>query len=470
MENTVITPAFLGDTEHVFVQANHFIQARYKEPLSYWETVIFGKMCTLIGSEDSDFKDYRVHVKDLITMLDVTKTGRVYDDFVEAANRLRTREIVIKFPDEEGKEMTLSTALVTGVAQLTRTRKPDDMFVDLNIHPKLIPFLLELRKDFTQLDLRDYKHLHSATSIRIYHILKSYMGRGSSSPEIDVEKLKGMLGLTNKYPHYANFKARVLEDARKRLLDGAFLAFNYEEIKDSGRGSGRVVAVRFHLFQNTPKHAEAEMSEPIEAQKLLFAASTAQKPSNTEGGANASNASNEATDDLMAKIIGFGVKTKQLKQLKEEFSEIEIHKAVAITEGVIANKKLKTSAAGFFVSALKNAYETRTVKEELLKLPSKEKTTSEIAPKVSPEEVAKAAKVAERAAATRLQFEREKAILEKIIVEDIELVNDAVIEIRRGMFGFAFSEGKTLAENRENKVFEAAFLNTVKKLRGDLFK
>lgn len=465
MENNAIIPTLLGDTEHVFVQANHFIQARYKEPLSYWETVIFGKMCTLIGSEDSDFKDYRVHVKDLITMLDVTKTGRVYDDFVEAANRLRNREIVIKFPDEEGKEMTLTTALVTGVAQLTRTRKPDDMFVDLNIHPKLIPFLLELRKDFTQLDLRDYKHLHSATSIRIYHILKSYMGRGSASPEIDVEKLKGMLGLTNKYPHYANFKARVLEDARKRLLDGAFLAFNYDEIKDSGRGSGRVVAVRFHLFQNTPKHAETEMSEPIEAQKLLFAPATQQKMPHIDVEVNDSS-----SGELATRVMGFGVKNKQLKQLKEEFSDVEILKAVAITEGVIASKKLKTSAAGFFVSALKNAYETRTVKEELLKLPPKEKNTSENALKTSPEEIKKSEKVAQRAVETRQQFEKERAIIEKLVAEDLELVNEAVIEIRRSMFGFTFNEGKTLAENRENKVFEAAFLNTVKKLREDLFK
>jgi plasmid replication initiation protein len=465
MENNAIAPTFLGDTEHVFVQANHFIQARYKEPLSYWETVIFGKMCTLIGSEDSDFKDYRVHVKDLITMLDVTKTGRVYDDFVEAANRLRTREIVIKFPDEEGKEMTLSTALVTGVAQLTRTRKPDDMFVDLNIHPKLIPFLLELRKDFTQLDLRDYKHLHSATSIRIYHILKSYMGRGSASPEIDVEKLKGMLGLTNKYPHYANFKARVLEDARKRLLDGAFLAFTYEEIKDSGRGSGRVVALRFHLFQNTPKHAEAEMSEPIEEQKRLFASATEQKTPFTEGEIN-----DTSTDELTQKITGFGVKNKQLKQLREEFTDVEILKAVAITEGVITSKKLKTSAAGFFVSALKNAYEAKTVKEELLKLPSKGKNTFENTPKASPEELKKAEKVAQRATETRQQFEKEKAIIEQLVAEDLELVNEAVAEIRRGMFGFTYNEAKTFAENRENKVFEAAFLNTIKKLRGDLFK
>lgn len=464
-----MTPTFLGDTEHVFVQANHFIQARYKEPLSYWETVIFGKMCTLIGSEDTDFQDYRVHIKDLITMLEVTKTGRVYEDFVEAANRLRTREIVIKFPDEWGKEMTLTTALVTGVAQLTRTRKPEDMFVDLNIHPKLIPFLLELRKDFTQLDLRDYKHLHSATSIRIHHILKSYMGRGNAKPEIDIEKLKGMLGLTQKYPHYANFKARVLEDAQRRLSDGAYLAFSYEEIKEAGRGSGRVVAIRFNLFSNTPKHAKAQVSLQEAQQKVLALPESSVQTVHTDGGIK-----DNLTDDLTTKIVSFGIKPKQLKQLKEDYKEAEILKAVVVTEGVIANRKLKTSAAGFFVSALKNGYEANEVvkstKIEAEKTAKKAKELSEAATKLSPEERAKAEKVAQRAIETRQQFEKEKVIIEKLVAEDLELVNEAVAEIRRGMFGFTFNDAKTFAENRENKVFEAAFLNTIKKLRGDLFK
>jgi plasmid replication initiation protein len=469
MENNSITPSLLGDSENIFVQANHFIQARYKEPLSYWESVIFAKMCSLISPIDTDFQDYRVYIKDLIHVLDVTKTGRVYDDFIEAANRLRSREIIIKFPDENGKEMKLETALITGVARLNDPDAKDDIFVDLNIHPRLVPFLLELKTDFTQLDLGDYKYLHSGSTIRLYQILKSFWGRGNAAPEIEIEQLKGMLGVAGKYALYTNFKARVLEEARRRLLEGMRLAFSYEEKKEVGRGGGRVVAVRFRLFTNVPKREEGDVSTQKNGQTTLFL------PEAVKVEVYAESLKNDVViDDLTTKILSFGVKNKQLKQLKEEFSEAELFNAVAITEGVIANKKLKISAAGFFVSALKNHYEAipvvKTTKNEAPKSIKKTKNTSEREPQLSPEEVAKAAKVAERAAATRLQFEREKAILEKIIVEDIELVNDAVTEIRRGMFGFAFSEGKTLAENRENKVFEAAFLNTIKKLRGDLFK
>jgi plasmid replication initiation protein len=470
MKNNSLTPTFLGDSENIFVQANHFIQARYKEPLSYWESVIFAKMCSLISPMDTDFQDYRVYIKDLIHLLDVTKTGRVYEDFIEAANRLRTREIVIKFPDENGKEMILDTALITGVARLNNPDKKDEVFVDLNIHPKLIPFLLELKSDFTQLDLRDYKHLHSGSIIRLYHILKSHWGRGNKSPEIEIEQLKGMLGVAGKYALYTNFKARVLEDARKRLLDGMRLAFSYEEKKEVGRGGGRVVAIRFKLFPNTPKNGGNDVSDLSDEQGTLFSVPKIEKKVlYTEG-----SSKDATTDEWAEKILNFGVKPKQLNQLKEEFSEAEILKATAVTEEVIANKKLKTSAAGFFVSALKNGYEpnagSKTAKIEAGKTPKKSKEPVIIAEKLSPEELKKAEKVAQRATETRQQFEKEKAIIEQLVEEDLELVNEAVAEIRRGMFGFTYNEAKTFAENRENKVFEAAFLNTIKKLRGDLFK
>jgi plasmid replication initiation protein len=469
MKNNSLSPTFLGDSENIFVQANHFIQARYKEPLSYWESVIFAKMCSLISPSDTDFQDYRVYIKDLIHLLDVTKTGRVYEDFIEAANRLRTREIVIKFPDENGKEMILDTALITGVARLNNPDKKDEVFVDLNIHPKLIPFLLELKSDFTQLDLRDYKHLHSGSIIRLYHILKSHWGRGNRSPEIEIEQLKGMLGVGGKYALYTNFKARVLEDARKRLLDGMRLAFSYEEKKEAGRGGGRVVAIRFKLFPNTPKNGGNDVSDLSNEQGTLFSTPVSEKKTVYTEGSPA-----DATDDLTQKILSFGVKSKQLEQLKETFSEAEIGKAVAVTAEVIANKKLKTSAAGFFVSALKNGYEpnasVKTAKNDAEKAARKPKESAIIVEKLSPEDLKKAEKVAQRAAETREQFEKEKAIIDKLVKEDLDLVKEAVAEIRRGMFGFTYNEAKTFAENRENKVFEAAFLNTVKKLREDLFK
>ena len=437
-----ITPV-LGDSEHLFVQANHFIQARYREPLTYWETVIFGKMCTLIGSEDKDFQEYRVYVKDLIEMLDITKTGKVYDEFIEAANRLRTREVVMTYRNDVGQEMILETALITGVARLKRLKKNDDMFVALTIHPKLKPFLLQLRKDFTMLDLRDYKFLHSANGIRIYHILKSYWGRGNGQPEIEVDALKSMLGVGDKYPLYANFKAKVLEDARKRLLEGSRLGFTYAELKEAGRGRGKVVAIRFHLFVNSPKQdMTLDPDPPVQRETLLL-------PEGREG---------EMVDELTKLLMSWGVKPKQWATLQVQYSASEIAQAVRVTETALKERKIKASTAGFFISAVKEGYLPKNVVE-------KPKIVAKAPPKPPAIDLFQEQKVENK----RQQFEHDRVIVEKLIIDEPDIINEAIAEIKRGMFGFSYHSDKNLIENRENKVFEAAFINTLKKMKPELF-
>ena len=78
-----ITP--LANSENIFVQSNDFIQAKYKDSITFWEMIIFGHMCTLIDPNDIDFKEYRVYFKDLLCIAKVKKTGPVYDRILEAA-------------------------------------------------------------------------------------------------------------------------------------------------------------------------------------------------------------------------------------------------------------------------------------------------------------------------------------------------------------------------------------------------
>ena len=69
----------------------------------------------------------------------------------------------------------------------------------------------------------------------------------------------------------------------------------------------------------------------------------------------------------------------------------------------------------------------------------------------------------------RQQFEHDRVIVEKLIIDEPDIINEAIAEIKRGMFGFSYHSDKNLIENRENKVFEAAFINTLKKMKPELF-
>ena len=102
----------------------------------------------------------------------------------------------------------------------------------------LLPYLLELRDNFTMAQLTELLKLKSASSYRIYWLLREYAAFGKRT--IKLEELKAILGLGEEYDRFDNFKARVLERAKMELA-ATDLSFTYEGVK-----SGRLVTdVRF---------------------------------------------------------------------------------------------------------------------------------------------------------------------------------------------------------------------------------
>ena len=103
----------LGNSDNIFVQSNDFIQAKYKDSITFWEMIIFGRMCTLIDSNDRDFKEYRVYFKDLISLAEVEKCGKLYERILDAATKLRKREITVKMKNEVALLIAISSSAST---------------------------------------------------------------------------------------------------------------------------------------------------------------------------------------------------------------------------------------------------------------------------------------------------------------------------------------------------------------------
>lgn len=83
--------------------------------------------------------------------------------------------------------------------------------------------------------------LKSGYSIRIYEILKRW--QFINDVEIPLDELRKMVGATDKYLEYHNFKKRVLAPAEKEIAEKTDLSFKYKEVK---RGR-KVVAIRFFI-------------------------------------------------------------------------------------------------------------------------------------------------------------------------------------------------------------------------------
>lgn len=131
--------------------------------------------------------------------------------------------------------------------------------VELEFNEKIKPFLLLLKKNFTQYNLKDIINMNSRYSIRLYELLKQYENIGTRKFELD--DFKVFLNLDSKYQFYANIKSRILEPARKEIEETSDIKFTYREIK---RGR-KIVGLTFDIINIK----EGECCEKYDKFKLI---------------------------------------------------------------------------------------------------------------------------------------------------------------------------------------------------------
>lgn len=434
----------LANSEHIFVQSNDFIRAKYKDNMTFWEFLIFGKMCSDIAPEDEDFKEYTVYVKDLINFLGISDGGSVYRYVLDAASRLLERRVVVTYKDEKGRRMVLETNLIAGFAKPEKMAKNDPLFIRLSFHPQLKPFLLQLQKDFTKVDLRNYKFLRTGTSIRLYHLLKQYWGRRQSTVEILLEELKEMLGVADKYDLYGHFKAAVLEEAQKRLMETTDISFSYQEVK-KGR---KVVAIIFHIKDTAGGQLVREDLPKMKTMKIETEQS--EKTLNSE--------SERVIADLTQLVCAtWGVSAKMLRSLVENHSEESLKQAVRITENALSQGKVK-EAAGFFVQAVRQGY-TDTTKETNAESEKLKKAQIEAQKQFELEQKERIAKQ------KQTEFEKEKTSVLTLLAKDASLRSEVITRLHGGILRGSYDDAKSFEENMKTPLLLGAVLNIVKSLK-----
>ncbi len=215
---------------------------------------------SLISPDDQDLRYYKVDISTLKSYLGYKPefpNGKFYQDLKEIANRLNKQPIEIR-PDPQ----RIITAYFISSYELNHKTGE----ITFEISGQLKPFLLQLKNNFTSVQLENIPRLSSGYSIRLYEILSQYKFIGKRAFD-NIDRFQQMLG--SSYGKYSHFKARVLEFAKKDIAKNTNIAFEYEEIK-TGK---KVTKLVFHIKDNAPAPEKA-----VEGQ-LIFSTD-----SNTEGG------------------------------------------------------------------------------------------------------------------------------------------------------------------------------------------
>lgn len=192
---------------------------------------------SMINKDDEDFLRIKIKVKEFSNLIGLNNDG-VYKELQKAVYTLGTKALGI-IEAETGDYVVRSW-----FEEIRYIR--DKGIVECIFNNRLKPFLLYvlINKGYTKYLLKNIIYMKSKYSIKIFELLKQYENK--SVVTIEINKLKNILGIENKYKKYAQIKLRILEPASKELLNHTDIYFTYSEIK-KGRS---VSAIRFTIHKN----------------------------------------------------------------------------------------------------------------------------------------------------------------------------------------------------------------------------
>ena len=191
--------------------------------------------------------------KELFAFFDVSSASK-HTRFKEAIELMQKQAFFqIKEVKDKGYEMTSIVPIPT----VKWNSYNDDVMIQFNQF--IMPYLIDLKAEFTQYKISELKELNSKYSIILYRWLsmnynqyEHYSVKGGRraeqvenyrKPSISVKELREITDTVNEYPRFDNFERRVLKIALKEINDHTSFNVSYEKVK-KGRSIDSIV---FHI-------------------------------------------------------------------------------------------------------------------------------------------------------------------------------------------------------------------------------
>ena len=301
-ESNLVEVNNLND-EHWVTKHNELVQSTYK--LSLQQQRILLIIASRIQPKDENFKLYQFNTKDIIDILGLSTTsGSYYSQIKTIVNDLQSKTLTIKTKD---RETNLSWVI-------TSDYFPKQGFFQVELHPKLKPYFLELKDKFTKYRLENVLRLNSSYSIRMYELLKQYEGIGIR--KFAVQELKELLAIEpGKYKQYGHFKSKILLHSQEQIEKHTDLRFDFKELK-TGR---KITRLEFYIKTKNQSKTTIEL------------------------------------DEMSAHLLDFGINAKLVEKIIEKWPVDQILRNLEYTKKQV-NKRHIQNPAGYFIQAVSEDY------------------------------------------------------------------------------------------------------------------
>ena len=216
------------------VKANSLIEASYRLTLDEMRL-----LALTVGTLDpkSNQQIFEFSVSEFVNQFPEMNTERAYSQIKTAIERIAERWVTT----EDEKHVTK----FRWVSSQTYFKKEGRFKIALT--NEIMPYLTQLKGQFTQYQIEHISGFTSVHSIRVYELLTQYKNLGERY--ISLNDFKKWLQLEDKYDKWAEFQRNVLRTAVAEINEKSNLFIEYEAIK---RGR-KITGIEFKISYEKPK-------------------------------------------------------------------------------------------------------------------------------------------------------------------------------------------------------------------------
>ncbi len=216
-------------------QSNNLIESPYAQDFSAHEIKIFEIAAAGVTSEDtikvSQFsnKKFTLTSSQLATLLD-TSLSVVSHEIEKTAKRIMKKTIYLRKVLEDG-------SVEFEMINIIPFAKYKNGILEFDLNYAIIPYLIEINRNFTEYQLDYLLSMRSAYAIKLYKLLYQY--KNIKARSFHLLELKEQFGIVGKYAQYKDFRKYVIDPSVGQINELTDLMVSYTEIK-FGRKIGKI--------------------------------------------------------------------------------------------------------------------------------------------------------------------------------------------------------------------------------------
>ena len=195
-----------------------------------------------VTRDDQSLEPIRITAWEYAQLFNITGKS-IYSRIEESARELLEQTVQVKEPNGD---WVMFQWVSEARYENGRDNKEQMACIELRIHEKLKPYLLQLRRDFSIIPTEQLLSFESFNSMRLFEVLytASYAGERQALT-FDVDDLKLRLGLDGKYERFKDFRY-VLDKAQDEFSRYTCLTFEY----DASKVGRKLQRVHFSIVKN----------------------------------------------------------------------------------------------------------------------------------------------------------------------------------------------------------------------------